>query len=112
MKATLKTFLQFLAASLLLIPYLFFTNEGLIIIPLKPFLLLLILGIVHTGIAYLLYFDAIRGLSSLKIALYSYIDPVFSVILSICILKEGFSLLECIGMALILISSFLNERLK
>ena len=42
--------------------------------------LVLILGIVHTGIAYALYFGSMGGLRAQTIALFSYIDPVVALI--------------------------------
>ncbi|MBM6822887.1 DMT family transporter, partial [Fusobacterium mortiferum] len=73
---------------------------------------ILILGIVHTGIAYLLYFSSLQELKGQTIAVLSYIDPVFAIIISAIILKEHLGILQIIGGVLILGSSFLSEILN
>jgi len=73
---------------------------------------ILILGIVHTGVAYLLYFSSLQKLKGQTIAVLSYIDPVFAVIISAVVLKEQLSILQIIGGVLILGSSFLSEFLN
>lgn len=101
---------QFIVAALVLLPYSFIYGLNLEALSLTSFVALIILGLVHTGLAYVLYFDAMVQLPSIKIALYSYIDPLLSVVLSIVLLKEGFSYLTILGMCCILLASFLNER--
>ena len=70
---------------------------------------LLILGIVHTGIAYLLYFSSMQELSAQKIAIFSYLDPIVAIILSTVFLAEPMSLAQKIGAVLILGSLFASE---
>ena len=72
-------------------------------------MLLLIVGIVHTGIAYVLYFGSVNKLSSGTIAVFSYIDPILSVILSALILKEAMTVYTVIGAILILGATFVSE---
>ena len=70
---------------------------------------LLILGIVHAGIAYLLYFSSMQELSAQKIAIFSYLDPIVAIILSTVFLAEPMSLAQKIGAVLILGSLFASE---
>lgn len=70
---------------------------------------LFILGAVHTGLAYGLYFSAVGKLSGQKIALLSYIDPLVAVIVSIAFLQESITWLQLVGGALILGFTLLNE---
>ena len=70
---------------------------------------LLILGIVHTGIAYLLYFSSMQELSAQKIAIFSYLDPIVAIILSTVFLAEPMSLAQKIGAVLILGSLFASD---
>ena len=72
-------------------------------------LLLLAVGIVHTGIAYWLYFGSMDKLSGQTVAVYSYIDPAFAVVLSVVVLREETSVLGIIGAVLILGSTLLSE---
>ena len=72
-------------------------------------LMLLIVGVVHTGLAYALYFGGMSGLKSQSIAVLSYIDPVFALILSVCVLHEGMSIYGMIGAGLVLGSAIFSE---
>ena len=106
-----RTFLQFLAAAVLLFPYVLLT-DGINILNLTSVGLtsLLILGIVHSGIAYCIYFSSVKNLKGSEIAVLSYIDPLVAVIISFVFLKEPFSLLQAVGGLLILVSSLLINK--
>lgn len=105
-----KTILQLSMASATLLPYVFFTeNLGEITFAAVPVLLLVVAGIVHTGIAYTLYFSSISSLKSHTVALLSYIDPILAVLLSMVILKEPMTVSAAIGSVLILGASFISE---
>ena len=108
-----KTILQLLSASISLVPYILI-NETITIssIDLLSLSMILIVGIVHTGIAYALYFGAIPYLNSTSLALFSYIDPVVAILLSITLLNESISLLGIIGAILILGSTIVSEFSK
>lgn len=75
----------------------------------KVILLLLIVGFVHTGIAYALFFSAIRELPSQSAAMLSYLDPVLAVVFSTLILKEKLTLPVFLGAVLILASAMASE---
>ena len=64
--------------------------------------MLLIVIIIHTGLAYALYFSSMDHLPAQATALMSYIDPVSAILLSALVLKEGMSPLTMIGTALVL----------
>ena len=78
----------------------------------KTVLLLLIVGIVHTGIAYVLYFGSIGKLSAQKAAIFSYVDPVSAIIFSAVFLDEKLSVSGVAGAILILGCAFLIEKEK
>lgn len=107
------TVIQLISATITLLPYVLYV-EGLGILSVSSVSIpyILILGIVHTGIAYLLYFSSLQGLKGQTIAVLSYIDPVFAIIISAVILKEQLGFLQIIGGVLILGSSFLSEFLN
>ncbi len=71
--------------------------------------LLLVVGIVHTGLAYVLYFGSIKDLSAKTIALFSYLDPVIAVLLSALLLHESMGLWDLVGTVLILGSALYSE---
>ena len=72
-------------------------------------LLLAILGIVHTGVAYLSYFGALRDLNAASAAILSYIDPVAAILLSWLVLGEALGLHGMLGAVLILGSALVSE---
>ncbi len=84
-----RTFLQFVSATAVLLPYVLFTT-GINVMSLdtKGLLLLLVVGFVHTGITYCMYFSSLKELTGQKAAILSYIDPLVAVICSVTILEE------------------------
>lgn len=104
-----KTFIQLFMASLVLLPWVVLRNQITFDGP-KSIILILILGIAHTGIAYSLYFSAMKDLEAQSIAILGYLDPVSSILFSIFLLREPFSVWQLIGGAVILIAAFVAER--
>ncbi|MEG1317155.1 MAG: DMT family transporter, partial [Oscillospiraceae bacterium] len=70
---------------------------------------MLILGALHTGIAYCLYFSSLGRLSGQKVALFSYVDPLVAVLVSILFLQETVTPWQLVGGAMILGFTLLNE---
>ena len=104
-----KTFIQLFMASMVLLPWVIFRNN-IIFDSTKSIILILILGIAHTGIAYCLYFSAMKDLKAQSIAILGYLDPVSSVVFSIFLLKEPFSIYQLIGGVIILASAVIAEK--
>ncbi|MDO4982219.1 MAG: EamA family transporter [Eubacteriales bacterium] len=105
-----KTIFQLALSAVILIPYNLFTGSftGLSMTGIA-WVMLLTLGIVHTGIAYLLYFGSMDALPSQTLAIVSYIDPVVAVLVSALILRENVGLGEFVGAALILGAAVISE---
>ena len=105
-----RTFLQFLAAVIVLIPYVLMTS-GVSLGSLNGvgFANLLIVGLVHTGLTYCMYFSSLRELPGQKAAILSYIDPLVAVLISVSVLGEQMTLWQAVGGALILGFTLLNE---
>lgn len=105
-----KTTIQLLSAGIVMIPYLAltggFSSEGFTV---TSVLLLLVVGIVHTGIAYVMYFGSMDGLRVQSIALLSYIDPVSALFFSALLLKERLSIPSMIGAVMIIGSAIVSE---
>ncbi|WP_315671580.1 DMT family transporter [Clostridium sp. 19966] len=93
-----------------LLPYVLM-NERLQLYKLTatPIVLLLIIGVIHTGVVYLFYFSSMRELSGQSIASLSYVDPVVAIILSSIVLHEKMTLVQMLGGILILGAAFFNE---
>ncbi len=105
-----KTSIQLLCAGLVMVPYLLITGGFHITgISAQTIILLLIVGIVHTGIAYVMYFGSMDGLRVQSIAILSYIDPVSALLFSAFLLKEPLSLLNLIGAVMIIGSAIISE---
>jgi RarD protein len=105
-----RTLIQFFAAIFVLTPYVLLTT-GINItgIGYLGIINLLILGLVHTGICYVLYFSSIKDLKGQDVAILSYIDPLIAVIVSVTILNESIGLIQIIGGIMILGFTLLNE---
>jgi RarD protein len=107
------TLVQLFTASLVLFPYVFIKDHmDFSGINAHSIIFILILGIIHTGIAYFMYFTSIRDLKGQTIAVLSYIDPISAVVMAAIFLGEGMSFIQIIGGILILGSTFLSERLE
>ena len=108
-----KTTIQLFSAGIVMIPYLLITggfrSEGAAG---SALLLLLFVGIVHTGIAYVLYFKSMDGLKAQSIALLSYIDPASALLFSAVFLKEPLSVTGLIGAVMIIGSAAVSELQK
>ena len=105
-----KTAVQLLSAGTVMIPYLLLTNgfrgEGF---STTAVILLVIVGIVHTGIAYVLYFGSMDGLRVQTVAILGYIDPVSALLFSALLLREPLSLPNIIGAVMIIGSAVICE---
>ncbi|EKN67955.1 DMT family transporter [Schinkia azotoformans] len=104
------TLIQLMLASLVLVPYVYW-QEGITYVTelgLQSIVFILILGIVHTGFAYYLYFGSIKELKGHTIAILSYIDPISAVIFAAIFFSESMSLLQIIGGVLVLGSTFIG----
>lgn len=105
-----RTFLQFLAAIAVLVPYVLLTDGvNLNRLNTKGWVFLLVVGLVHTGITYCLYFSSLKELPGQKAAILSYIDPLVAVLVSVVVLKETMTLMQIIGGLLILGFTLWNE---
>jgi drug/metabolite transporter (DMT)-like permease len=70
---------------------------------------LLIVGLIHTGVTYCMYFSSLKELPGQKAAILSYIDPLVAVLISVTILGESMTLWQVIGGMLILGFTLWNE---
>lgn len=75
-----------------------------------PMLLLLTVCVVHSGVAYAMYYSALKLLPAQNVAIYGYIDPIFAIFLSAIFLKEPFTISTFIGAVMILGATFISTR--
>lgn len=105
-----RTFMQLLISAFVLFPYNLFTTEICqFTVTYETVFLLLLVGILHTGVTYVLYFDAIPKLKMQTVAIFSYIDPIVAIFFSTILLHEKTSTLSMIGAILILGSMIISE---
>lgn len=105
-----KTIVQLVSATLVLTPYLIFTEDWAAIeLDMTALIMVLIVGVIHTGMAYAMYFGSMKELKAQSIAILSYIDPVFALILSAAVLHENLSVYGIVGAVLIIGSALISE---
>lgn len=105
-----RTLLQFVAAIVVLFPYVLCTGGmNLSGLDVKGVLCLLVVGVLHTGITYCVYFSALRVLPGQEAAILSYLDPLVAVLLSVLVLGESMTLPQILGGILLLGFTLLNE---
>ena len=105
-----RTFVQFIAAAAVLVPYVALTG-GFNLHTLSPlgWGSLLCVGLIHTGMAYCLYFSSLKELSGQEASVLSYIDPLVAVVISVTALGETVTPLQAVGGLLILGFTLYNE---
>ena len=105
-----KTKVQLMSAGIVMIPYLLLTGgfsvDG---VSALTVILLLAVGIVHTGVAYVLYFGSLEGLKAQSAAIFSYIDPVAALFFSALFLREPLSIPGIAGAVMIIGSAVVSE---
>ena len=105
-----RTFLQFLSAIVVLIPYVMLTpRSGLNALDGIGWGSLLVVGFIHTGVTYCLYFSSLKELPGQKAAILSYIDPLIAVLISVTVLSESMTIWQIVGGLLILGFTLWNE---
>ena len=104
------TIMQLALVSVIMLPYSAATGAfSEVNVTLIGVICLLILGVLHTGIGYIIYFDAVNKLPAQTVGILSYIDPVEAVMLSAFLLKEPVNIYTVIGAVMILGAAAVSE---
>ncbi|MCY8852434.1 DMT family transporter [Bacillus inaquosorum] len=105
------TIIQLGITALLLLPYVFFTEGfGIFGVSRSSVPFIIILGIVNTGIGFWLFFSGMQKLNGQSIAMLSYVDPFVAILISAIILQEQMTIVQMLGGALLLGSTFVSEN--
>lgn len=105
-----RTFYQFLAAAVVLLPYVALADGfHLEHLAWNGWVNLLILGIFHTGITYFLYFSSLKELPGQEASVLSYIDPLVAIVISVAALGESITLMQILGGVLVIGFALWNE---
>ena len=101
---------QLAVAAVVLLPYVLLTEDvSSISLPPMGAVMLGAVAVVHTGIAYAMYFSSLQQIKAQTVALVSYLDPVVALLLSVFILHEPMTAAGVIGAVLVLGSMLLSE---
>lgn len=107
------TIVQLLVSTLILMPLTIISStRSIISLDILSLVLLLFIGIVHTGIAYLLYFSSVKEIEGQSIAILSYMDPIFALLIAGLFLGEKMTIIQLFGGILILGSAYISESKK
>lgn len=104
-----KSLVQIFASLVVLLPLVSYRQE-LHVRDLNMLLLCLVIGVVHTGIPYLMYFSSLKKVSVQNAAVLSYADPMFAILLSSVFLMEPLGASHFAGGGLILMSTLLTSK--
>jgi RarD protein len=103
-----RTVVQLFVAGVVVLPYAIL-SAGEIRVNVQSALLLVVVGVVHTGFAYLLYFGAMKKLESSTVAILSYIDPASAIILSSLVFMSLPKPYEIVGVIFIMTGAIWSE---
>ena len=105
-----KTIIQIATAGIIMLIYGPATGDfaGITLTP-TCILMVLIVGVFHTGFCYTLFFGSMDYLSAQSVAIFTYIDPAVAILLSALLLKEPLSIWGIIGAVLVIGSALFSE---
>lgn len=108
------TFVQIFTAMIILLPFVLIDGSILTVVGLDftAVIYTILLGVLHTGVAYTLFFSLYTHMKSVEIVAYSYLEPLFSILFSVIFVGELLTLPQIIGGMLILGSTYVGEILK
>ncbi|KQL39211.1 transporter [Bacillus sp. FJAT-25509] len=105
------TIIQLGITAILLLPYVLFTEGfGILEVPRSSIFFIILLGIINTGVGFWLFFSGMQNLKGQSIAMLSYVDPFVAILISGVILQEQMTIIQMIGGALLLGSTFVSEN--
>ena len=106
-----KSVIQLAVSALTILPYSWIHAQGSVLhVDIRSVLIVLLLGVVHTGVAYCL-FSGLGSLPVQTIAVLGYLEPVVSVLCSAFLLREPMGASGWAGAFLILSAALVSEIL-
>ena len=108
-----RSMIQLLSAAVVVLIYAVISNFGKkITVDTKSVLIILMLGVLHTGIAYCFYFDGMARLPLTTYAVLGYLEPVVSVLCSVILLNEKMGIDGAAGTVLIIGAALASELIS
>ncbi len=107
-----RAVIQLAVSAATVLVYLLIKNGGRFPLPdMRSGLMVLMLGILQTGIAYCLYFSGMAKLPVQTVAILGYLEPVVSVLCSVIFLREPMGWTGWIGAAMVIAAAVISELL-
>lgn len=106
-----RALVQLVVSALTVLPYVLIKNRGLPFPDLRSGAIVLMLGVLQTGVAYCLYFSGMGSLPVQSVAILGYIEPVVSVLCSVLFLQEKLGWYGWLGAALIIGAAAVSEAM-
>lgn len=105
-----KSLIQLAISIAVISPYVLIKNTGKPLnIDLSSILIILLIGVINTGLAYIFYFNGMSILPIQEVAIFGYLEPVVSVLCSVFLLHESMSVFGWVGAILIIVAAIISE---
>lgn len=108
------TFVQILTSMIVLLPFVLIDGNIFTVVHLDAMAVIytILLGVLHTGVAYTIFFSLYAHMRSVEIVSYSFLEPLFGILFSVIFVGETLAFSQIIGGILILGSTYIGEMLK
>ncbi len=108
------TFVQIFAAMIVLLPFVLIDGNILMVVYLdaRAVIYTILLGVLHTGVAYTIFFSLYTHMKSVEIVSYSFLEPLFGILFSVIFVGETLTFPQIIGGIMIFGSNYIGEMLK
>lgn len=107
-----KSVIQLALSAITILPYVLIKNrEAALAADMRSVLIIIILGLVHTGAAYCMYFSGMGSLPVQTVAVLGYLEPAVSVLCSALFLHEPMGAAGWIGAIMIIGAAVVSEGL-
>ena len=106
------TFVQILTAMIVLLPFVLIDGNVFTVVQLDAIAVIytILLGVLHTGVAYTMFFSVYAHMKSVEIVSYSFLEPLFGILFSVIFIGETLTFPQIIGGFLILGSNYLGQK--
>lgn len=108
------TFVQILTAMIVLLPFVLIDGNIFTVVHLDAMAVTytVLLGVLHTSVAYTIFFSLYAHMKSVEIVSYSFLEPLFGIVFSVIFVGESLTLVQIIGGIMILGSTYIGEIIK
>lgn len=108
------TFVQILTSMMVLLPFVLMDGDIIRVVNLDPMAITytILLGILHTGVAYTIFFSLYEHMKSVEIVSYSFLEPLFGILFSVIFVGETLTFVQIVGGFLILGSTYIGEMFQ